>query len=98
MISFLEAEPPAGTQKEMTSAPTLANLSEPVYRNVELEKLINSEKTGSELKLQRRKLTDQDMEIVAFRAVYTNTVSDITFCVIPADFLAIFSTSELFTS
>jgi hypothetical protein len=46
-----------------------------VYRNDELERLIAKEKTSTLLDLLEKKLIDQDVEIVAYYALYIHEVS-----------------------
>lgn len=56
--------------------PTLPVESPPKYRNTELEKRIAEKKDNSCLDLESLRLTDQDMEIVAYYALRSNKVSD----------------------
>ncbi|CAF4251026.1 unnamed protein product [Rotaria sp. Silwood2] len=53
--------------------------SPPQYRNNELERMITDNKDSSELNLQSKGLTDQDMEIVAYYALRNNQVKS-CFC------------------
>jgi hypothetical protein len=53
-----------------------------VYRNDELERLIAKEKTSTELHLLEKKLTDEDVKIVAYYALYIHKVSIIESSVI----------------
>ena len=50
------------------------NPSPPKYRNQKLEKMINDNKNESSVYLNSEKLTDQDMEIVAYYLLRKNTV------------------------
>lgn len=45
------------------------------YNNLELENIIDNNKTNSNLYLSYKKLTDADMEIVASYALKNNTAS-----------------------
>jgi hypothetical protein len=62
--------------------PKSINLSKPVYRNDELERLIAKEKTSTKLDLHFKELTAQDAEIVAYYALYIHKVSIIESSVI----------------
>ncbi len=53
-----------------------------MYRNDALERLIAKEKTSTALKLSEKKLTDQDVEVVAYYALYIHEVSIIESSVI----------------
>ena len=44
------------------------------HRNVDLEVSVDENRTSSELKLRSRRLNDDDMEIVAHRALHNNQV------------------------
>ncbi len=50
-------------------------LSKPMYRNDELERFIAEEKTSTVFDLSSKELTDQDVEIVAYYALYIHKVS-----------------------
>ena len=60
-------------------------MARPKYKNAELEKRIPKNNNKSGLSLSWEKLTDQDMEIVAYYAIQENTVSHIRFYVIIED-------------
>ncbi len=62
--------------------PKRAKLSKATYQNSLLEELLAEKKGESELNLSSKKLTSQDMEIVAYYAVQENKVSDAVFYVI----------------
>ncbi len=64
------------------TAPAYAKLLEQKYRDAELKKLIAENKGESELNLSSKKLTSQDLEIVACYVVQENKVSDVVFYVI----------------
>jgi hypothetical protein len=65
-----------------TKPPKSVKLSKPVYRNDELERLIAKEKTSTWLDLSEKKLTHEDVEIVAYYALYIHKVSIIESSVI----------------
>ncbi|CAF1086986.1 unnamed protein product [Rotaria sordida] len=73
--STVAASKPTPPVKNMTpslvkvSAPTS---SPPQYHNHELERIIADNKDSSELRLLSKKLTDEDMEIVAYYALRNN--------------------------
>ncbi|CAF1061351.1 unnamed protein product [Rotaria sordida] len=56
-----------------TSQPTNVSLSQPQYRNPELEKKLAEKKNTAKLELESMNLTDKDMEIVAHYALKNNT-------------------------
>ncbi len=51
-------------------------LPKPKHQNATLEKLIAERKDETELSLSWKKLTDEDMEIVAYYALQENRVSN----------------------
>ncbi len=57
-------------------------------RTVELEQLIAKERSSSKMNLERRKLTDEDMEVIASSALNSNKVSNIKYYVIELNWLS----------
>jgi hypothetical protein len=59
----------------LASKPIAPVTPPPEYRNIELEEIIAENKGGSSLNLNRMRLSDQDMQIVAYYALRNNKVS-----------------------
>jgi hypothetical protein len=53
--------------------------SPPIYKNEKLEQMIKENENKSELSLEDRNLTDDDMEIVGYYALRNNKVSEVLF-------------------
>jgi hypothetical protein len=70
------------SESKRTSSPsTYPKLRKPKYKNAALKNI--AEKNGeTELDLNWKKLTNEDMEIVAYYALQGNKVSDVVFSVI----------------
>ncbi|CAF3840761.1 unnamed protein product [Rotaria sp. Silwood1] len=68
---------PKPTEILPTPQPTTVKLSQPQYRNPDLEKKLADNKNVTMLNLKSMNLTDEDMEIVAYCALRTNTVNAI---------------------
>jgi hypothetical protein len=60
---------------------TQAKLSKPKHKNAQLEQLIAQKNGETKLDLSWKKLTAEDMLIVAYYALQENTVSDVEFYV-----------------
>ncbi|CAF1593699.1 unnamed protein product [Rotaria sp. Silwood1] len=68
---------PKPTEILPTPQPTTVKLSQPQCRNLDLEKKLADNKNVTMLNLKSMNLTDEDMEIVAYCALRTNTVNAI---------------------
>jgi hypothetical protein len=53
--------------------------SPPKYKNQQLEQMIKENENKSKLDLEKRNLTDDDMEIVGYYVLRNNKVSDVLF-------------------
>lgn len=61
------------------------NLPKLEHQNAQLEQLIAENKGETKLDLSRKKLTAEDMKIVAYYALQENEVSDVVFYVTTAE-------------
>jgi hypothetical protein len=98
MLNFSGTKPTLESKDVATTKlpqSTHAKLPKPKDKNAQLEQLIAEKKGKTKLDLSWKKLTAEDMVIVAYYALQENTVSDVEFYVMTEERNGFFCPEDL---